>query len=571
MVVAETPAAGPAATGAGVLSAAEESAPYAASTEEPGEGACKETEESVPRALLEPVITPLPHGRIDSFEGAFFVVTGDGRGVARALIEDIKGLGGKAVLLGDDREKDLKEGADYFADFTDPLAIEGVIEEIRRDHGGVAGLLHLRPMAAAAALRDTNMDEWRSRLKAETKSLFYLAKALSEDIRKAGSKGSAWLVTAASLTDKEGGALGRGGLAGFVKSVAQEWPGVKCCAISIDAAGAAEGSKALSTRILNEVIATGVSDVEVSYRGGDRSVFIATAAPLRGGTGLGIAIKDDYVVMVTGGAVGITALVALELAERYRPTLLLVGRSPLPGVEAQDSSGLTDEREIKAALIKRLKARGGGVTPVIVGAAYERLLKDREIRANIEAMKGFGSEVRYFQASVSSEEEFSEVIKEIYDTYGRLDGVIHGAGVIEDKLVEDKTAESFDRVFDTKADSAFILSNALRPETLKFLVFFTSVAGSFGNRGQADYATANELVSGLALSLDRTLDARVVAMNWGPWKKKGMVTPEVERQFAERGVQLIPPSAGSRKLEEELRLGRKGEVGVVIGGGPWLK
>ena len=56
------------------------------------------------------------------------------------------------------------------------------------------------------------------------------------------------------------------------------------------------------------------------------------------------------------------------------------------------------------------------------------------------------------------------LIDDVYRTHGRLDGVIHGAGIIEDKLVEEKTPESFDRVFDTKVRSAFLLSRLLRPE-----------------------------------------------------------------------------------------------------------
>jgi NAD(P)-dependent dehydrogenase (short-subunit alcohol dehydrogenase family) len=163
----------------------------------------------------------------------------------------------------------------------------------------------------------------------------------------------------------------------------------------------------------------------------------------------------------------------------------------------------------------------------------------------------------------------SALIDEIYQSFGRLDGVIHGAGIIEDKLVKDKTLDSFDRVLSTKAESAFILSRRLRPESLRFLIFFSSVAGRFGNRGQADYTAANEVLNKLAVYLDHWWPARVVSINWGPWQKRGMVSPELERQFAERGVQLIPPATGRRILDRELRYGRKGDAEVVMAGGEW--
>jgi hypothetical protein len=174
--------------------------------------------------------------------------------------------------------------------------------------------------------------------------------------------------------------------------------------------------------------------------------------------------------------------------------------------------------------------------------------------------------VEYAQVDVRDEGAFSGLIDKIYETHGRLDGVIHGAGIIEDKLLRDKSEESFDRVFRTKTESGFILSRKLRPDSLKFLVFFTSVAGRFGNKGQADYAAANEVISKLAVYLDRNWPTRVVAINWGPWAKRGMVSAQLQEQFAQRGIQLVPRSEGPQRLDQEIRFGRKGEAEVIIGG-----
>ncbi|MFQ6043707.1 MAG: SDR family NAD(P)-dependent oxidoreductase, partial [Candidatus Poribacteria bacterium] len=169
------------------------------------------------------------------------------------------------------------------------------------------------------------------------------------------------------------------------------------------------------------------------------------------------------------------------------------------------------------------------------------------------------------------EQALGNLIDEIYQRYGRLDGVIHGAGIIEDKLIKDKTPESFDKVFDTKVKSAFVLSRKLRPESLKFLVFFSSVAGRFGNRGQSDYAAANEVYNKLAIYLDKRWPGRVVSIIWGPWFRSGtgMVSLELQKQYALHGLELVPQSVGPRKLCEELIYGRKGEAEVVLGGGGW--
>jgi NAD(P)-dependent dehydrogenase (short-subunit alcohol dehydrogenase family) len=181
-------------------------------------------------------------------------------------------------------------------------------------------------------------------------------------------------------------------------------------------------------------------------------------------------------------------------------------------------------------------------------------------------MRAAGAIVEYIQLNVRDEVAFGGLIDEIYRVYGRLDGVIHGAGIIEDKLLKEKTPESFERVLSTKVDSAFVLSRKLQPESLKFLAFFSSVSGRFGNKGQGDYAVANEVLNKLAIYLDRRWPARVISINWGPWDGAGMVTPALRHEFSRRGISMIPVPIGRQRFVEELRYGRKGEVEVLICG-----
>ncbi|HEU4403438.1 MAG TPA: SDR family oxidoreductase, partial [Candidatus Polarisedimenticolia bacterium] len=359
---------------------------------------------------------------------------------------------------------------------------------------------------------------------------------------------------------------GPGAVAGILKTLAMEWPTARCKALDFDGAGSTVDR---ASRLLEE-IATADGEVEVGYRGARRLFLRPVVAPPAVDGEPTLRPGPDWVILLTGGARGITAEVARELAERYRPTLVLVGRSPRPvATESAATAALTTPAEIKAALLDELRRGGRPVTPAMVESATRHLEQEREARRSLEALERAGATVRYAQVDVRDEQAVKRLLDDLYATYGRIDGVIHGAGVIEDRLVEDKTDESFDRVFDTKVDGAVSLARWLRPESLRFFVLFASVAGRFGNRGQADYAAANEALNSLALDLDARWPARVVAVNWGPWAKTGMASAEVQRRFVERGVQVISPAGGRRALVLEIERGRKGEVAVILGDGPW--
>jgi NAD(P)-dependent dehydrogenase (short-subunit alcohol dehydrogenase family) len=321
----------------------------------------------------------------------------------------------------------------------------------------------------------------------------------------------------------------------------------------------------LADRLLGE-LSDLEGTLEVGYLGSRRVTWEPVAAPLEPDPNAPAPLTSDSTVLITGGARGITAEVALELARRYRPNLAIIGRSALPeGSDGEETVGLTGA-ELKAALIARLQREGRPAAPALVEASYQRLLQDREIRDNLARLREAGARVHYYQADVRSEEALGQVLDDIDRRFGGLDGVIHGAGVIEDRLVRDKTPESFDRVFGTKTESALILSRRLRPERLKFCVFFASIASRYGNKGQSDYAAANEVLSKLALDLDRRWPCRVLSVAWGPWSGVGMVA-DLEKHLTARGLKLITPEEGPVFLADELAHGRKGETEVVIAGG----
>ncbi len=349
-----------------------------------------------------------------------------------------------------------------------------------------------------------------------------------------------------------------GGAAGIVKTLAAEWPTVRAKVVDLDPR---DDLGVLAAHLRAELLAAD-DLVEVGYPAGVRSTLAVVAAE-HDGPGTPIALGADSVVLLTGGARGITAQVALELARRYRCKIELVGRSPLPpAVEAADLAAAADAPALRRLLI----AREPGRPPAAIEATCAQLLAAREVRANLTAIRAAGAEVAYHPIDVRSP-AFAHLVDDIYARHGRLDGVVHGAGVLEDKLIRHKTVESFERVFGTKLDGAMTLADRLRAD-VRFVILFGSVAGAFGNRGQVDYAAANDALDQLAWSLDRRLGGRVVSIDWGPWAGAGMVSPELEREYARRGIGLIEPAAGIEALFAELRDGAGDAQVILMAGDP---
>src|SRR5262249_46286908 len=135
--------------------------------------------------------------------------------------------------------------------------------------------------------------------------------------------------------------------------------------------------------------------------------------------------------------------------------------------------------------------------------AYQALRREREIRANLSRLREVGAHVEYASVDVRDRDRLGRIVSKWQTEFGPARGLVHGAGVIQDKLLRDKSPDSFARVLGTKLEGALNLAAMVAPEQLRFAAFFSSVAGRFGNRGQADYAAANEALNKLALWLDR--------------------------------------------------------------------
>jgi acyl transferase domain-containing protein/NAD(P)H-dependent flavin oxidoreductase YrpB (nitropropane dioxygenase family)/NADP-dependent 3-hydroxy acid dehydrogenase YdfG len=468
---------------------------------EPATATATEPESSVARFILAPTPLPPPTGDHGVIFNRSFALTRDDGGVADELAALLAARGAHVRVLA----------------HGEPL-------------GRADGLIHLEALAAVPP------DDPR-------KTLFARAK-------EAVDGGATWLLAATG----HGGAFGRspatrlpqGGMAGFLKSVAQELPTLRARSVDLDPE---QPPSVLAATIFAELIADD-PHIEVGYDGEQRQTLTLLRAEPGVEPSPELVVGPESVVLVTGGARGITARVAVALAERSRCRLELVGRSPLPTDELADCP---DAPALRRALLRTESS------PAAIEARVARILAGREARATLAAIERAGGRASYHACDVRDDAAFGALIDRIYEQHGRIDGAIHGAGIIEDKLLAQKTPDSFDRVFDTKVRSALTLAEKLRPD-VRFIVFFSSISGAFGNRGQADYAAANDALDKLAHHLSSCMLGRIVSINWGPWGGAGMITPELEREYGRRGIGLIPLEEGVNRLFDELGRGDAAQV-----------
>jgi NAD(P)-dependent dehydrogenase (short-subunit alcohol dehydrogenase family)/acyl carrier protein len=347
------------------------------------------------------------------------------------------------------------------------------------------------------------------------------------------------------------------GLAGLARTAAIEWDGaaVKVIDLCLSELRAGRASPADLARRLADELVFGGPEREVGLPADGRRLTLADRpTPAPGPEALPLA--DGDVVLITGGARGVTAACALALAAQGSYRFALLGRSPLVH-EPTAAWGVSDEAGLKRALAS------SAASPAALGRTVSAILAAREVRRTLDLLVTMGSEARYLAEDVTDYTALAAALQGLRQHWGPIAAVVHGAGVIADKRLEDKTQAQLDLVWSTKVTGAENLLAATAGDPLKVLCFFTSVAARVGNEGQADYAMANEALNKLARAEQaRRPGCRVTALGWGPWEG-GMVSPALRRHFAARGLPMLPLALGGEAFVAALG---DPSVELVLGG-----
>ncbi|WP_146057362.1 SDR family NAD(P)-dependent oxidoreductase, partial [Streptomyces sp. SM12] len=446
-------------------------------------------------------------------------------------------------------------------------AIVGLVARKLTEHGadatavaevpeGARGVVHLGGLTASGT-RDEAREVHRSALRAARAvapqaaaggGLFVTVQDTGGDFGLGGhAPGRAWL----------------GGVAGLARTAAKEWPGASVKVVDCERGG--RGDEEVAEAIVRELLEGG-ADGEVGLRAdGTRVLTRLVPEPVTpGGTP---RVSPASVIVATGGARGVTAAALLDLARTHRPRIVLLGRTD-PAAEPPGLASATDEPELTRLLAER-SPEAEGSSPSRIAERAREILAAREVRATLAELEAAGSPARYVRVDARDGDALAAALHEVRGEWGPVTGIVHGAGVLADKRIADKTDEQAELVMSTKVDGLRALLAATADDPLDTICLFSSVAAVYGNPGQSDYAMANEVLHQVASAEQaRRPGCLVRCVAWGPWQG-GMVSPALAAHFGRSGVPLVPLEQGAAAFTAELD-GAAGEARVVLAAGDGL-
>ena len=172
-------------------------------------------------------------------------------------------------------------------------------------------------------------------------------------------------------------------------------------------------------------------------------------------------------------------------------------------------------------------------------------------------MEELGAEVMTIAADVSDESQMRRVIEDATQRFGTINGVVHLAGRPGGGIIQLKTREMAEQIFDPKVKGALVLAKLFAGRELDFLVIYSSIASILGEFGQADYCAANAFLDALAQARSSQAVPYTVVINWDIWQETGLavhteVPPHLRQWRQEMLAKGILNSEGVEVFERVL-------------------
>lgn len=494
------------------------------------------------------------------------LITNDGSPLTHSVYNALQAKGNRVVVLNLPGTS-FETGAALDLSAYSDEAIAQAIQTLEQQYGPVGTFVHIHKHLTFSSGNFTQHFQHERQL---LQTAFLLAKYLQPSLNTLGEQGErASFLTVTRLDGKLG--TGRrsntsilgGGLNGLVKCLNLEWSSVFCRAIDVQPEWAYTD---MANAIVAELYDANRAILEVALSDEGRGTLSGIPVPVKEQHTIKTTVSENAVWLVSGGARGVTANCVIELAQTFGGKFILLGRSDAT-VEVPTYAKTENQPSVLNRLIMQdLMARGEKPNLATVKKMHNQIVAKKEIDATITAIEQAGGQVRYLKSDVTQLATIRPQLQALPTEWQTITGILHGAGRLADKYIQDKSAQDFHNVLSVKLDGLLTLLQCVSLDTLEHLVLFSSVAGFYGNVGQADYAMANEILSKAAhLFKTNHSNTHVSAINWGAWDA-GMVSDALKKKFEEMGVTLVSSKGGPAMLINELQTAYADQPQVIIGG-----
>ncbi|MGI9100891.1 MAG: SDR family NAD(P)-dependent oxidoreductase [Terriglobales bacterium] len=502
----------------------------------------------VPTPALRPPLAMCKSTGVRLERGRRIVVMPDEGGVARALADRLH-----------------KEGIDVL-ELERTANADAIASQLKTwmAAGPVHGTYWLPALDVEKPVYEMNLPAWHEALRLRLKAFYAAMRVLYEPIGPAGT----FLISATRLGGQHGydaaGAVAPlgGAVAGFTKAYKRERLDALVKVVDFEA-------KRAPVEVANALIEETLRDpgaVEIGYKDSLRWTVGLQERPASDGQP-GLIVNKDTVFLVTGAAGSIVSAITADLAAASGGIFYLLDLVPEPDPNNSDIARFTTDKEnLKRDLFTRIQKRGERATPALVDKELAALERAHAALSAIEAVRAAGGTAHYASVNLTDAEAVARVIQQVRERSGRIDVLLHAAGLERSHFLPDKDSREFDLVFDVKSNGWFNLLRAIGDMPLGATVAFSSVAGRFGNAGQTDYSSANDLLCKLTSNLRTIRPAtRGIVVDWTAWGGIGMATRgSIPKMMEVAGIDMLPPEGGIPLIRRELTTGgTRGEV--VIG------
>ncbi len=336
-----------------------------------------------------------------------------------------------------------------------------------------------------------------------------------------------------------------GSLAGLLKSIHREIPAMRTGSICTRGGGLVGALRSLAMERSQQDF-----EQEVVYDGTTRLVRRLSPTPSLSDPSPQVALDSSSVVIATGGARGVTSVVLEALLCDYRCTVIVLGRSrPEPGPTNPDDPAIEQQ------FYRQYMSDNAGASPLEMKRSFEQSRARWEAHKTIQQLKSLGGHVEYKIVDVTNRDQVTQVLNEVAARHGKVDLLIHGAGIQVSKQLGDRTLAEFRRTYAVKVGGLDHLVQCCQAQFGRLVSthVLTSAYSIFGNDGQHDYGAANETMDRIC-ALQGKGDTQWSSIAWLAWDGIGMTRGSEYRVLSrQRGLSTVNPPLGKQLFREVLQ------------------